>query len=652
MAPDQQEISEIRQTPKSGPLRGEQGRARRFLAAGLAAVFLGGCPGSRPGPSDLRFSEQRIDLQDYYLSDLGVADADGDGNLDIFSSNHTALASLLLGDGRGGFTDVYAEWGLSQQPEFPGLEDSWVAPADSGEGVFIFWHRRRLIIRAFLPGRGFDIAGRLLTEAPLAVVESSGWTASLREKPLSSGRTLAAADFRLPAGRPGGMLILEPELPEVPQTISFEATVPLSAIAVGAQKTHPRRHTFQLALRDRHSLAWADWNGDGRPDVFLASGGVSGRAADFPEVRPYEMLVRSGAAFFDAAPGMNLIPNGGRPRQAAWVDVDGDNVLELFIYGIWSRSQLFKIAPDGKFVDVTLEAGLLSTASGLSGWFDADGDADLDLLISAGDEFILYRNERGVFREVNLGPNPHPAGGAPPEYRQFGRPAFCDFDGDGDIDIYVASARGSSLIVNLGGVFRIEEPGALGLPSRAVAAAWVDADNDSLPDLHAVPGGLFRQSQGRRFLRTGWLADDPESAVAARCLWFDADNDGDRDPLVSVLPADQEAARLWSTRFFRNEGSGNHWLEVQVVGPPGNRDAVGAGVVVETSGGRRLRQYVGLSEGSYYSQGHYRLYFGLGRTGRPKSVSILWPDGFTEVIRTPGRDKLLICGRGCGRAGP
>ena len=266
--------------------------------------------------------------------------------------------------------------------------------------------------------------------------------------------------------------------------------------------------------------------------------------------------MRSGSGLADAASGLNLLNNGARPRQAAWVDVDGDG-LQLFVYGIWSRSQLFKQAPGGGFADIAGESGIQSTVNGLSAWFDADADADPDLLVSARDEFVLYLNEKGLFREIRLGRNPHGMTGAPPEYRQFGRPAFADFDGDGDIDIFVASANGSTLILNLGGTFRLEEPAARGLPSRAAAAAWVDADNDSLPDLQSVPDGLFLQTRGHRFERTGLLAcDSAEPIAAGRCLWFDADNDGDRDVIISLLPRDGEAARLWSSKVLLERGIG------------------------------------------------------------------------------------------------
>jgi hypothetical protein len=627
-------------------------RSLLALTAGLAGLIVWSCSSDPPGRGPVRFSEQPVEIKGYYLFDAGIVDADGDGNLDIFTSNHTALPSLLLGDGHGKFRDVYAEWGLSQQPEFPGLENTWIEPELEGEGISIYWYRRRLIIKPSPAARPFDISGRLSMDSSMAIVDSSGWECALKRESLSPNRTRTELDFNLARERPEGKLVLEPELPEAPQTFTFEKRIPLSSIFIGAGSAHPQEHSFRLALRDRHGLAWADWNEDGRPEVFMASGGVSGRIADFPEIRQYELFMKRGAGLMDVAPELNLTGNGGRPRQTAWLDVDGDNLLELFVYGIWSGNQLFKQAPGGGFIDVTGESGLRSTKNGLSAWFDADGDVDPDLLVAARDEFVLYLNDQGLFREVRLGPNPHAVAGAPAEHRQFGRPAFSDFDGDGDIDIYVASAAGSTLILNLGGVFRLEEPEAFGLPSRAVSAAWVDADNDSLPDLYSVPDGLFLQARKQRFRRTGILAGRPDEAAAARCLWFDADNDGDRDVLISILPRDDEVERLWSSRFLLNKGSGRHWLEVQVVGPPGNRDAVGAGVVVELSDGRRLKDYVGLSDGSYYSQGHYRLYFGLGKAGSPKSVSVLWPDGLTEKYEVPAADRLMICGRGLSRRDP
>jgi hypothetical protein len=49
-------------------------------------------------------------------------------------------------------------------------------------------------------------------------------------------------------------------------------------------------------------------------------------------------------------------------------------------------------------------------------------------------------------------------------------------------------------------------------------------------------------------------------------------------------------------------------------------------VVVTTSEGRQAG-WVGQSEGSRFSSGHYDLYFGLGRAEEVRTIRVWWPDG-------------------------
>jgi hypothetical protein len=76
------------------------------------------------------------------------------------------------------------------------------------------------------------------------------------------------------------------------------------------------------------------------------------------------------------------------------------------------------------------------------------------------------------------------------------------------------------------------------------------------------------------------------------------------------------------------------------VGPTGNRQAIGTSVTVATPAGRQT-QVVGSSEGSYFSQGHYRLYFGLGAANKVDSMTLRWPDGHTQVLHDIPADNLL-----------
>jgi hypothetical protein len=59
------------------------------------------------------------------------------------------------------------------------------------------------------------------------------------------------------------------------------------------------------------------------------------------------------------------------------------------------------------------------------------------------------------------------------------------------------------------------------------------------------------------------------------------------------------------------------------------------------AGTRRQVQWVGQNDTSRYSQGHYRLYYGLGHRRKPVTVSVRWPDGATTRLDDVGVDRLI-----------
>ena len=70
---------------------------------------------------DGNFNEQAIEIADYGLFDLGIADINNDDRLDIFTVNHSGRQSLKLNNGSGTFSDVFSAWKMDQDNQFPGL---------------------------------------------------------------------------------------------------------------------------------------------------------------------------------------------------------------------------------------------------------------------------------------------------------------------------------------------------------------------------------------------------------------------------------------------------------------------------------------------------------------------------------------------------
>ncbi len=115
--------------------------------------------------------------------------------------------------------------------------------------------------------------------------------------------------------------------------------------------------------------------------------------------------------------------------------LSGHAILDSFQKEASMRSDaLWRNDGDGRFTDVTAELGL-----GRPGWSngavfaDYDGDGDLDLYVTRHGPNLLYRNHGdGTFEEVAGS-----AGVADPGYGTGA--CFADLDHDGDLDLYVGN---------------------------------------------------------------------------------------------------------------------------------------------------------------------------------------------------------------------
>ncbi|HVH66785.1 MAG TPA: VCBS repeat-containing protein [Gemmatimonadales bacterium] len=209
---------------------------------------------------------------------------------------------------------------------------------------------------------------------------------------------------------------------------------------------------------------------------------------------------------------------------AAVADVNGDGLDDLFIGG--ARDQAGKLLiqrPDGRFVSTNekvFEADRISEDLGAV-FFDADGDGHPDLyVVSGGSEFSpgapalqdrLYLNDgHGNFRKA--------AGTVPPEDVSGSRVVAADYDGDGDIDLFVggrvvpwsygADPRSMLLQNNGHGHFTdvtkrlAPELEHVGMVTDAV---WRDVDGDGRLDLVVVgewmPITIFRNVGGGKLVR-------------------------------------------------------------------------------------------------------------------------------------------------------
>ncbi|MGH7699375.1 MAG: VCBS repeat-containing protein, partial [Gemmatimonadales bacterium] len=239
--------------------------------------------------------------------------------------------------------------------------------------------------------------------------------------------------------------------------------------------------------------------------------------ADVTDRTPLPFVHRENAfTDFDREPLMPKLLSTEGPYGAV-ADVNGDGLEDIFIGGAKDQAgRLLIQRRDGGFVprdDAVFAADRVSEDLGAL-FFDATGDGRPDLyVVSGGSEFSdlapalqdrLYVNDgRGHFRKTT--------GALPAEHTSGSRVAAADFDGDGDLDLFVGGrvvpwryglAPASRLLQNDGrGRFREVTEAvapALARVGMVTDAVWRDVDGDGRVDLVVVgewmPITIFRNT--------------------------------------------------------------------------------------------------------------------------------------------------------------
>lgn len=198
--------------------------------------------------------------------------------------------------------------------------------------------------------------------------------------------------------------------------------------------------------------------------------------------------------------------------------------------------------------------------------------------------------------------------------------SWMDHDRDGDLDLFVAGARGeANLLYRNDGVLPFAEiagpAGIAGPMTDAHGCTVGDYDND------------------------GWVD-------------VDFDDDGDLDI---------HSASTGRDRLYRNSGNANHWLQVVPAGTVDNRSAIGATVELDIAGARQWR-FLNGSAGAF-SQNVLPAHFGLGAANVVDRLTVHWLDGTQDTLlavpgdqrvsipQSSGRASVSPIGAGCPNAG-
>jgi Ca2+-binding RTX toxin-like protein len=194
------------------------------------------------------------------------------------------------------------------------------------------------------------------------------------------------------------------------------------------------------------------------------------------------------------------------------------------------------------------------------------------------------------------------------------------------------------------------ESGINSIPIRGNRVVAGDFDNDMDQDLFIVTSraavnspDILYENQG-----DGTFIALPDAGGAAGTDLGQGDfvitADYDLDGFLDLLVANGDGATTpLSTegpyQLFRNQGNGNHWLEIDLQGLVSNRDGIGAQAFLTAGGITQLREQSG---GIHHDvQNHQRLHFGLADNTLVQELVINWPSGREQRITNLPGDRLV-----------
>ena len=606
-------------------------------------------------------------------------DFDGDGYLDLWTTNHRHKPSLYRNNGDGTFTDIIdAVWNANPSADTHGA--AWADFDNDGD--------QDLIV---LSGGGGGLSAQTRSN------HANHFYVNENRRLIESAAELGV-DYPLLRGR-------------TPLWLDWNMDGRLDVLLTGVARMDKAGTFVSSTLFGQMDGRFENMNG--------ASGFFLEKSVEFAQLasltntgslhlilgshsHPYPAALYeiSGVPFQDVT-GMFAIRGGYIVQDAAITDVNGDLLPDIFL----SRSiyPSYVGQPDARRLELNVQSTLgvvsqpisIFLEKGIS--FKTDGEVYFEIysewgplrnLVKIGaagyevtefdsGEFTgVMPNLRAASFKVKLSPDDPKVLGlrARPENEKFG--IYLGYDSNtkrwtliyhklpattlieatepiSDVEafnFFPSVDIRADLLINKGTGFEpLPMLNGVGLFPDCHSVAAGDFDNDMDIDLYVVrsstaenlPNHLYENQGDGTFLQLqdAGGADGSKQGRGQSVTMADYDRDGHLDLFVTngrgMYPFNEGPDQL-----FRNIGSSNNWLQIDLEGTISNRDGIGARLFATTPDGKtQLRENGG---GIHWAQqDQKRIHFGLAQNEIVSELDIHWPSGIVQKLKDVTVNQVL-----------
>ncbi len=442
--------------------------------------------------------------------------------------------------------------------------------------------------------------------------------------------------------------------------------------------------TDEMGLKDIHTYGFGftigDYDSDGDDDFFLAS------------LTNNYLFRNDGVRFTNVSNESGIFAKNVWSACALFVDADRDGWLDIFVgnYAKWSRRKdrslfctvngltddycspdmyqgeacsFYHNNGDGTFTEIANEIGLhnpfpTKTLGVVELDYNNDGWPDLFMANDAVPDLLFENQGDGTYKETGMalgvyfGVDGSPTAGM--------GVAVGDTRNDGYHTIFVGNFSKRMMTVlrytEHGVYINDAEASLIGrktINSLNFGLSLFDVDLDGDLDMFAANGHVFLAAGEKEkntsllqrphfFINDGTgkftdvVSESPtffaDSMLARSTAYADIDMDGDMDLVITN--------NTGPIHIMRNESNKGNLLKILLRGNDGNRNAIGAKVIIHYGDSLRQLRFVKSSD-SYLSQSEFPITFGLGQENKVNEIVISWPAGQESVFQNIDANQFI-----------
>jgi len=591
----------------------------------------------------------------------------GDGFPDLFVSNHRTMKSLFRSNGNSTFTDIAgtinnfanrpnADTHGASWADFNnnGTQDLLVSVGTGNPSEWFVNTNGKLVFST--NGSGLDVAslgGRtpiwldydndhrldmmLAQYAGAAKLFHQNNDGTFTE--VSAAAKLLCLRFHyaqlIDVNGDGRLDVLCPDEATFPQKIYDTSTFPWKKIFDAASPA-----AFFPVVKNVVDSAVSDFNNDGHMDAFILSGVQNRPSSVVQEGNRIEALLAGGSKGFKfvSAGTVTFTVDWNKVAEGTGTDI---TKIEIGSQGTHPNATTFTLDPSNASVQGMPPAPTSSSQLPLMQiWYDTTAHRWTLAIVTK-----LNTTDKSVFSEG---------------YIQV--VATAPVTGLQSTGLWPTDKPGvPTLLINRSGTFVNETAGwGLASPVQCGSVTAGDFDNDMWVDLYLacrtgasnIANILYHNNGNGSFTavpNAGGAAGPTGLAIgdgvgtADSVVTGDYDRDGFLDLFVTNGFNLQPRYIGGPNRLFRNNGNGNHWIELDLVGVNSDRDATGARVYATALGVTQFR----VQDGRYHrwSQDSRRIHFGLA-SAASVSLTINWPSGLVQTIPNVAANKVYTVTEG------